>query len=41
MIYDYNPDYKRAEQLAYEILIKHSDGEIPINIKKLFKNIQI
>lgn len=37
MIYDYNPDYKRAEQLAYEILIKHSDGEIPINIKKIIR----
>lgn len=37
MIYDYNPDYKRAEQLAYEILIQHSDGEIPINIKKIIQ----
>lgn len=37
MIYDYNPDYKRAEQLAYETLIDYSDGEIPIDIKKIIK----
>ncbi|EFD81340.1 hypothetical protein PSAG_01375 [Fusobacterium animalis D11] len=37
MIYDYNPDYKKAEQLAYETLIDYSDGEIPINIKNIIK----
>jgi len=37
VIYDYNPDYKRAEQLAYEILIQHSDGEIPIDVKKIIR----
>lgn len=37
MIYNYNPDYKRAEQLAYETLIDYSDGEIPIDIKKIIE----
>lgn len=37
MIYDYNPNYKKAEQSAYETLIDYSDGEIPIDIKKIIK----
>lgn len=40
MIYDYNPNYEKAEQSAYETLIDYSDGEIPIDIKKIIKKTQ-
>ena len=37
MIYEYNPDYEGAKQLAYEVLIKYSSSEIPIDIKTIIK----
>ncbi|PGH22456.1 hypothetical protein RN96_04780 [Fusobacterium polymorphum] len=37
MIYEYNPDYEGAKQLAYEVLIKYSSSEIPIDLRTIIK----
>ena len=37
MIYEYSPDYEGTKKLAHETLIKHSDGQLPIDIVSIIK----